>query len=93
MTHRTKWREAFSYATNLFNFKWQQISYGIDYTGLGKFGAIKQVVNHYENHCAISNKANMFINLMYYCERRKLSVFKYVPFTIVFELKSEEKIR
>ena len=92
MTHRTKWREAFSYATNLFNFKWQQISYGIDYTGLGKFGAIKQVVNHYENHCAISNKANMFINLMYYCERRKLSVFKYVPFTIVFELKSEEKI-
>ena len=92
MCHRTKWREAFSYASNLFNFKWQQISYGIDYMGLGKYGAIKQVVNHYENHCSISNKANMFINLMYYCEQRKISVFKYVPFTIIFELKSDEKL-
>ena len=92
MCHRTNWREAFTYATNLYNFRWQQLSYGIDYVGLGKYGAIKQVVNHYENHYSISNKANMFINLMYYCEQRKLSVFKYAPFTIILEFKSDYKL-
>jgi hypothetical protein len=92
MCHRTNWREVFSNATTLFNFRWQQLSSGIDYNVLGKFGAIKQVVNHYENHYSISNKANMFINLMHYCEQRKLSVFKYVPFTIIFELKSDNKL-
>ena len=92
MCHRIKWREAFSYASNLFNFKWQQISYGIDYTGLGRYGAIRQVVNHYENHCSISNKANMFMNLMHYCEQRNISVFKYVPFTIIFDLKYDDKL-
>ena len=92
MCHRTNWREAFTYATNLYNFRWQQLSSGIDYVGLGKYGAIKQVVNHYENHFSISNKANMFINLMYYCEQRKLSVFKYAPFTIILEFKSDYKL-
>ena len=91
MCHRTKWREAFSYVTNFFNFKWLQISSKIDYTSLGKYGAIKQMVNHYENHYAITNKANMFMNLMYYCEQRNISVFKYVPFTIIFEFKSENE--
>ena len=28
----------------------------------------------------------MFINLMFYCEQRKISVFKYVPLTIIFDL-------
>ena len=90
MCHRTNWKEQFRYI-NYYNFRWQQLSYGINYTNLGKFGAMKQVVNHYENHYAISNKANMFINLMYYCEQRKMSVFKYVPFTIIFDLNFGEK--
>ena len=89
MCHRTKWAEAFSYVTNLYNFKWVQLSSRIDYSILGKFGG-RQIVNHYENHYAFSNKANMFINLMYYCENRNISVFKYVPFTIIFELKQDD---
>ena len=92
MCHRTNWKEQFKYI-NYYNFKWQQLSNGIDYTNLGKFGAMKQMVNHYENHYAISNKANMFINLMNYCEQRKMSVFKYVPFTIVFDLNFGEKTK
>ena len=92
MCHRTNWKEQFKYI-NYYNFKWQQLSYGISYTNLGKFGAMKQLVNHYENHYAISNKANMFINLMNYCEQRKISVFKYVPFTIVFDLNLGEKAK
>ena len=86
MLHRTNWKESFSSVTNMFNFKWQQNTNGISYSKLGKYGNIRQVVNHFENHFALSNKANMFINMMFYCEQRKISVFKYVPLTIVFEL-------
>ena len=90
MCHRTKWKEQQKYI-NYYNFMWREISYGINYNDNDKLSKIKIVVNHYENHFAISNKANMFINLMYYCEKRKISVFKYVPFTIIFELKYDKK--
>ena len=86
MYHRTNWKESFSTVTNTFNFKWQQNTNGINYSKLGSYGNIRQVVNHFENHFAIANKANMFINLMFYCEQRKISVFKYVPLTIIFDL-------
>ena len=92
MCHRTNWKEAFSTVTSIFNFKWQQLSYGIDYTTLGKFGSEKQLVNHFEYHYSISNKANMFINLLNYCEMRKIPVSKYVPFTIIYQIKDRRKI-
>ena len=87
MCHRVNWKEPFSSVTSLYNFKWQQLSYGIDYNALGNIINTKQIVNHFENHYSITNKANMFINLMDYCEKRKISVFKYVPFTIIFQFK------
>ena len=89
MCHRINWREPFSMTTSLYNFKWQQLSLGIDYNSLGKIANIKQIVNHFENHFALTNKANMFINLMEYCEKRKISIFKYVPFTIIFQLRDK----
>jgi len=89
MSHRVNWKEPYSNVTSLYNFKWQQLSLGIDYNSLGNIFNIKQIVNHYENHYVISNKANMFINLMDYCEKSKLSVFKYVPFTIIFQFKDK----
>ena len=92
MCHRKNWKDSLNKVNSLFNFKWQQLSHGIDYNSLGKNNEIEQIVNHYENHYAISNKANMFINLMQYCEKRKISVFKYVPFTIIFELKNSGKL-
>ena len=91
MCHRRKWKSLHSKASTLFNFKWKQISNGIDYNSLGKYGAMKQIVNHFENHFDLTNKANMFINLLEYCENHRISVFKYVPFTIVFDLKNTEK--
>ena len=90
MCHRVNWKEPFSSVTSLYNFKWQQLSFGINYNSLGNIiSNPKQIVNHFENHYAISNKANMFINLMNYCEKRKISVFKYLPFTIIFQFKDK----
>ena len=90
MCHRTNWKEPFSKVTTLFHFKWQEISYGIDYNNLSKVG-FKQIVNHFENHYCISNKANLFCNLMKYCEDRKISVFKFVPFTVVYKFKEKKR--
>ena len=91
MKHRINWIKPFSVVSTLFNFKWQELSYGIDYSSLGCFPNIKQLVNHFENHFTISNKAKMFTNLLYYCEKRNISAFKYVPFTIIFNLKDDIK--
>ena len=89
MKHRINWIKPFSVVSTLFNFKWQELSYGIDYCSLGCFPNIKQLVNHFENHFVISNKAKMFTNLLHYCEKRNLSAFKYVPFTIIFNLRDD----
>ena len=95
MAHRINWvpveKPPENY--NSFNFKWKELSFGIDYNSLNRIPGVKQIVNHYENHFVISNKANMFINLMKYCEQRKISVFKYVPFTIVFKIKDKRKMK
>ena len=95
MAHRVNWIpiENPPENCNSFNFKWKELSYGIDYNSLNRNPGTKQIVNHFENHYVISNKANMFINLMKYCEQRKISVFKYVPFTIVFKIKDRRKIK
>ena len=95
MKHRINWTEVENIPenANFFNFKWKELSTGIDYNSLNRNPGMKQIVNHYENHYAISNKANMFINIMKYCEQRKISVFKYLPFTIVFKIKDRKKIK
>ena len=96
MYHRINWVEAVNHDqenSNIFNFKWKETSHGIDYYNLNKNIKMKQMVNHFEFHCVISNKANLFINLMKYCEKRNLSLFKFVPFTIVFKLKDKRKIK
>ena len=100
MYHRVNWIESedsipdsVDNPTNTFNFKWKELSYGIDYYNLNKNPKMKQIVNHFEFHYSISNKANMFMNLMKYCEKRNLPIFKYVPFTIVFKIKERRKIK
>ena len=96
MYHRINWIEGNmqdAENTQTFNFKWKELSTGIDYFNLGKNPKMKQIVNHFEFHQVISNKANLFINLMKYCEKKNLSVFKYVPFTIVFKIKDRRKIK
>jgi hypothetical protein len=68
MGHRVNWKEVGANGSNYFNFKWQHISTGLDYANLSKNNSIKQIVNHFEYHPAISNKMNLLITLMKYCE-------------------------
>jgi len=72
MESRQNWKESnSSQVTTLFHFKWQHISTGIDFTTLSKFANCTQIVNHLEFHPCISNKINLFLNLMKYCEVSK----------------------
>ena len=87
--HRLNWRETSENAFVKFNFKWQQCNNGIDFSSLSKYGSHKQMVNHFENHYSISNKANLFMNLMRYCEIKDINVFKIIPVTILFNYENQ----
>ena len=88
--HRLNWREINDYVFNIFQFKWQQNILGIDYQNLSKGIGSKQIVNHYECHFSISNKANLFQNIIKYAESRSENIFKYIPFTILFNCENEK---
>ena len=83
--HRLNWKEINDFFFNIFNFKWQQNIVGIDYKNLSKGNGTQQIVNHYEFHFSISNKASLFQNLIKYAETKNENIFKYIPFTILFD--------
>ena len=47
----------------------------------------KQYVNHLEYHDEITNKRNLYLTLLNYCENNHYNLFNFFPFTIIFELK------
>ena len=87
--HRINWIELTDLYQKDFNFKWQQNTKNLDFTSLSKIGHFKQMVNHYEYHSVITNKANLFLNLMKHAEMEEENVFKYLPFTLLFEYGSD----
>jgi hypothetical protein len=87
MSNRLNWKETHSQSI-FFNFKWQHISQGLNYTDLTKNPLNKQIVNHFESHSAISNKLNLFLNLTKYCEANNLEVFNFIPLTIIMQYDS-----
>ena len=88
LEHRKNWKECHSLSTNRFNFKWKDCSVGINYGILG-IGDNKQIVNHFQFHSSISNKAKLFKNLFKYCESINKEVFQYIPFTLVIDLNDQ----
>jgi hypothetical protein len=81
----TTWEETAN--THLFSFKWKPTSHGLLYDRLSKLG-FKQLVNHIEGHQALTTKDELFFNLKAHCERNKLNVFNYLPFTMAVDFNS-----
>ena len=67
-----------------FNFRWQETIRNIDFSNLSRLPSHLQMVNHFEFHNSISNKTNLFINLLRYAEWNDINIFKYIPMTIIF---------
>ena len=84
MKKRKHWEET-SYYNTIFNFKWQPTSKGIKFDLVSKNGQ-KQMVNHFENHKAITTKDNLFRCLHKYWEAY---VYDYVPITFLIESNSD----
>ena len=84
MKKRKNWEET-SYYNTIFNFKWQPTSKGIKFDLVSKNGQ-KQMVNHFENHKAITTKDNLFRCLQRYWEAY---VYDYVPITFLIETNSD----
>ena len=89
--HRKNWIEIKNdYDNQNFHFKWQQNIKNIYYNNLSKNTGYKQMVNHFEFHNLLTNKANLFYNMMKYAEIIDENVFKYIPFTILFEYNNDK---
>ena len=74
------------------NFLWSHCSSRINFNDFtrGKPSSIKKITNHFEHHKEISNKLNLFINMMIYCENNNYDLFSFIPMT--FPIKYESKL-
>ena len=68
-----RWEETNSF-DKLYNFKWQPVSWGINFEVNNSFG-VRQLVNHIANHRILTTKDNLFENIVAYCDTKKINVF------------------
>lgn len=87
MARRNWWIEVPKF-NSIFNFKWQPFSDGIIFQDFYKEKVIKQALNHFEFHSALSEKSQLFNCFRSYCEFNKLNVFLTVPWTFFIEVNS-----
>lgn len=89
MKHRTNWELSpnnFSSKTK-FNFLWKYTNKNVPFrvfneTNLSKVENIK-IFSHLQYHKEISNKKQLFINFMEYCNIKAIDPFKWIPFTVI----------
>lgn len=86
MNKREQWVEGYQSITSTVNFIWHPLSTGIKFDRLKSFLPI-QIVNHFEFHTELTNKANLYRNLLKYCKKSGLSINSLVPSTYIFETK------
>ena len=84
---RPKWEKT-SEPENLCNLIWTELSHEMNFSIHGEID-YSQVVNHFEFHNEISNKKNLFINLLRYCEYNRINLFSFYPLTIILYFKKE----
>ena len=70
------------------NFIWTEISQEINFPSHND-ASLAQIVNHFENHNEISNKKNLFINLLKYCVYNQIDLFSFYPLTIILSFNKE----
>ena len=60
------------------NLIWTELSQEINFPSHND-ASLSQIINHFENHSEISNKKNLFINLLKYCVYNQLDLFSFFP--------------
>ena len=78
-----KWVKTSLDLVKFCDFIWSPLPHVIDF----KYSSEKrQFVNHIEFCNSLSNKLNLYYNLLRHCESKKLNLFDYVPFTICLSI-------
>ena len=70
------------------NLIWTALSQEINFTLHGET-SLSQIINHFECHNEVSNKRNLFVNLLRYCEYNRINLFSFYPVTIILNFKQE----
>ena len=70
------------------NFIWTELSQEINFPSHND-ASLAQIINHFENHNEISNKKNLFINLLKYCVYNRIDLFSFFPLTIILSFNKE----
>ena len=93
--HRLNWKEVPEGRQSEMNLIWVPTSNHINFNWLTNEKDSKKIIfaNHFENHATISNKLNLFINLMKYCEAKGQDVFKFMPLTILMQYESDSYLK
>ena len=76
------------------NFIWSHSSTRLDFSEFSKYRPthIKKMTNHFEFHKEITNKMNLFLNMMIYCESCNLDLFSMIPLTFPIRYESKNYI-
>jgi len=84
--HRINWKTEEKKGDNdKISFIWAPISSQIDFYDLAYESKNDIMVNHFEFHNELTNKLNLFSNMMIHCENQNLNVLTYLPLTILIE--------
>ena len=81
--NKENWEETVHKDSNYINFHWEDVSQKINFRKLEENYNMNKLVNHFEGHSCLSNKMNLFTNVLKYCEKNELNVFTFMPFTVV----------
>ena len=76
------------------NFIWSHSSQRLDFSEFSKYrpAHIKKMTNHFEFHKEITNKMNLFLNMMIYSESYNLDLFSMLPLTFPIKYESQNYI-
>ena len=76
------------------NLIWSHSSTRLDFSEFSKYRPthIKKMTNHFEFHKEITNKMNLFLNMMIYCESYNLDLFSMLPLTFPIRYESQNYI-
>ena len=78
-----KWIKTDTELAKYCDFIWSPLPGVIDFNYSSEK---KQFVNHFEFSSNISNKLNLYYNLLRHCESKKINLFDYFPFSICLSL-------
>ena len=80
---KDKWVKTDIELVKYCDFIWSPLSNVIDFNYCAEK---KQFVNHLEYSNSLSNKLNLYYNLLRHCESKKINIFDYFPFSICLSL-------